>query len=534
MIRFLVEIKQCNANGVAAECEQMQPIRFLSASPNPDNPSDHRILRIEGGYTPSVPVRLEVPNFSIQLSENVSGMILNQSFSLNFLNHDGFFDDETKWDLFNSFVTLKKAVKDNPKYEEFVAIREGTAGNAKTSFSNFNIEVYDQLRSMSKPVCNVIKENSFDSFRVTNPDAIGKNIPVVYGTRKVKLIKLGERPGRSHYLAAEYLTNIKEVLNKDGVSVLEPGERIINEDGGRFSIRSPDADTAIVTGYCNRKIGEVIRHLTTEKLEIPFDDNNWNREEFNRYIAISPTVNIVFDSGSIRAAIQEVLKSDMAYFIQQLDGKFTIRRWGEIYNVHNIGSWQITQQPQKGFAKAEENYFSECVVGYWNVNTNDHTESRRYHPHIGESRHGKERRFDYDTNLAENYDAQALAKLLALRYTTLRQRVRVGIAMDTSGLNLLDVVVFDDHYSSESGITINGRRFSRGGVFIITEINPAQDILVLEDISDIVWDIDGRDTTYKAPGSESPGENYYRADYDEMDAKFDRNGYKFIFDGGKA
>ena len=43
----------------------------------------------------------------------------------------------------------------------------------------------------------------------------------------------------------------------------------------------------------------------------------------------------------------------MAYFIQQNDGKFTIRKYGESYREHYIVSWIITKQPEKDYKTME-------------------------------------------------------------------------------------------------------------------------------------------------------------------------------------
>ena len=82
---------------------------------------------------------LEKPSFNVKLSEGVSGIYLNQSFTLSFANNGGFFDDESAWNLFNTPAYLKKAVKENPGYEDFKPLREGLVDCTAVSFSTFSV-----------------------------------------------------------------------------------------------------------------------------------------------------------------------------------------------------------------------------------------------------------------------------------------------------------------------------------------------------------------------------------------------------------
>jgi phosphoheptose isomerase len=79
----------------------------------------------------------------------------------------------------------------------------------------------------------------------------------------------------------------------------------------------------------------------------------------------------------------------------------------------------------------------------------------------------------YDTDLISASNAQALAALMGQRFSIMRQRLKTALGIDTSIIELLDTVYTD--------MTINGRTFSKAQRFIVTEINPAQDILTLEE-----------------------------------------------------
>ena len=86
----------------------------------------------------------------------------------------------------------------------------------------------------------------------------------------------------------------------------------------------------------------------------------------------------------------------------------------------------------------------------------------------------KKLRKAFDTDLIYEDNVKNLADLLGKRFINIKQGIKIGIGLDTSEMRLLDTVYLD--------MNINERKFSHANKYIITEINPAQDILVLEEI----------------------------------------------------
>ena len=145
MIRFLLEIdSKSDAEG------QNCVWQFLSSSLNPKDLSNNILNGVR------VPVRLDIPSASLtaKLSDNISGVTLNQSFSVSLFNNDGYFDDEERWNLFNTPVRLKKSIKENPEYRDFLTIRSGLVENTTTTFDSFRIDVAEKFRAMDNPVQN--------------------------------------------------------------------------------------------------------------------------------------------------------------------------------------------------------------------------------------------------------------------------------------------------------------------------------------------------------------------------------------------
>jgi hypothetical protein len=539
----------------AAESENVIP--FLSSALDPDNPSRNTIRGVPAA------IRLEIPSFTVKLSEEISGITLNQGFSLNLHNNDGYFDDDDEWDLFNTPVHLRKAAVENPAYEDFREIRGGYAEGTKTTFGAFTIDVSDKLRSMGEPMCPVVRQNDF-SFPVLE-GAIGKNIPVVYGTKKIDIINLAD----NKYSSCEGASGVVGVYNKDGDSIpvtFNSATGVISNDYNAITdvydkngnsipitgrtdsgisvgteknvdyITAPDgshvpfkydsstgiitydkASNAVITGYAANRIGEVIKDIITRKTAVQYNASNWNTVEIDEYVKISPRVNIAFTSGDVKKAVQDVLKSDTAYFIQQHDGRFTIRKWGEAYGLAEIPAQMITKKPEKDFSKAQENYFSSCTVNY-NYTDKEKFESYFYSDmeNAAEDRYRKRLFKEYDTDLVNLEDARALAALLGARYTVMRQVLKVPVGYDTSGIELLDTVVLD--------VTANGREFSKSKIWTVREVNPAQDVLTLEEIP--VKDLD--EMTAEFNNAE------YEEDYDQLFADTDNSEYEILVDGDDA
>ena len=444
--------------------EARDVLLFTSSAINPDRPSD-AILNNTQSFT-----KLQIPNFSIKLSDNFAGMSLNQGFAVSLANNDGYFDDEDEWNLFNTLVYIKKSAKEISAYEDFKEIRRGYADNAATSFDIFSVTVSDRLRAMNEPVCKVVSNDIFPNVEITESSSADKNWPVVYGVKTIKLLKLNQ----SQYATAEKVASVMAVFDKDGNALRVNTDYTFDIATGIITTVLA-ADTATIQGYTNNKIGEIIKDLVVRKANIAYGPTHWNADEVNDYIDnLSPQINIEINSGDVKTAINNVLKSDMAYFIQQLDGKFTIRKYNEHYKTHLIPAWPITQKPEKDYGKAQENYFSSCKINY------QFTGKDTYHSFLynireneAEKKYKKILRKVFDTDLTNQSDAMAFAELLGKRYIHMKQTIKIAIGMDTSDMNLLDTV--------EIPLNINGRKFSNAAKYIIKEINPAQDILVLEE-----------------------------------------------------
>jgi len=478
---------------------------FLHSALNPAKPSNNIINDV------NTPTLLELPNLTVKLSENINGIALNQGFSISLINNDGNFDNEEYWNIFNTPLRLKKSIVDKASYDDFRDIRVGLVENTVTNFNEFQIDVGDRFRTMDNPACNIITNDRFPGVAIDDK-VLNKNIPIVYGRKRVKLQKLNEyvdtvtSQTMGMFIAAEYVSQIIGIYDNDGNILNYP----INVDAGIITYGA-NADSAVIVGYPDNKIGNIIKDIIYRKADILYSNANWNVDEVDRYLQTSSRINITIESGNVKNAIQSILKSDVAFFIQQNDGRFTIRKYGTEYATHIIPSWSVTKKPDKSWGTAQESYFSSCVINY--DRDGDTYKSLLYNDRAIEAEDTYRRlvRKEFDTDLTNQTEAAELAALLSDRYSVMMQTIKVAVGIDVSGFELLDRVVF--------GAGINDRKFSKGEIFFIKEIDPAQDTLVLEEL--YIWDITG----------EYP-ETSHEYDVDNMYAQTQDDEFAYFIDGG--
>jgi len=436
---------------------------FTSSVINPSEPSNIK-LGLDIAQT-----RLQLPSFTVKLSDGFNGISLNQGFSVNLMNNDGYFDDDDYWVLFNTPLSLKKSIVDIPTYNDFKRIRSGLIDYVSTSFDGYQINVADKFNSLDNPVCEIIGRNTFEGFTVDD-STLAKPLPILYGYGWVKLLKIDDL----HYCASEKITSLYRVTDKDGA--------VINGTSLQDNIITVPAnskpDSAYIRGYAIDKIGDVIIDLMA-RANLRYLSTYWDTNETNRYLNNSKQVNFLITSGSIKKAIQDLLTNDMAYLLQKPDDRFTIRKYGETYNTHFISPKMITKRPEKDYSKSQENYFSSCVIEYTpnnNVNMNSAPSFYLYNANEFEAKkkYKKNVQQSFKTNLRVENDVRSFGKLLSDRYSFLKQKIKLSVGIDTSQMELLDTVEID--------LNVNDRQFSNKTKYIITEVNPAQDILTLEEI----------------------------------------------------
>jgi hypothetical protein len=431
-------------------------VSFLSGPKNPANPSDD-IFNNEHW-----PVRLDTPKFTVKLSDVISGLTKYSTFDFTLYNDDGYFDDLEATNFFNSPSYIRKTWKENPTAEDFIPIRYGMVETIKIDNNTMTVSCADIFRTLEEPISKVVRDVFPNA--VENTD---EELPLIYGTVEIPLIEIGEKL----YVAGENITSVSNVYDKDHNPISYTFSNGIIEIDDEAE---EEAESAVVVGNTNNKIGQIVVNVITSKTKITYIGSFWDLNETNYYINNSPAVNIAFTGGSVREAVKDALKSNTVFLIQKNDGRFTLRQWGKQYNNFVINKKLITKFPTKNYADAQKNYFSSCSIQYnYNFNSEEYNLLLfRDNEESAETLYNKTVRKDFETCLTNNTDALNLAKKLSNRFTTLRETIQLAVGFNTSEINLLDTV--------EIELDINGRVFSKNKKWIVKEIDPAQDVLTLE------------------------------------------------------
>jgi hypothetical protein len=283
----------------------------------------------------------------------------------------------------------------------------------------------------------------------------------------VELEKIANMPVQ--FLAAEYITAVAGVYDRDEKALVYTRNGLV--------ITAPrEANYAVITGYTNNRLGEIVVQLISTIGGVAYSNTFWDTAETDAYKNSSPRLNIAIKSGTVRSAVNEVLKSDMVFLIQKNNARFTLRTWGKEYAAHNVETWLLTQQPSKNWKDAQKYWFSSCVVKYAK---NDRMGEFGNQIFLNDNENGVKEKYnrmktsEFETNLTAAADARSLAGRLSERFNFLKETISIGIGKDTSGINPLDAILIT--------VAENERVYSHTKRWIVKEIDPAQDKMTLEE-----------------------------------------------------
>jgi hypothetical protein len=166
---------------------------FLYAPLNPASPSD-TALAVNARETKIAQVRLEKPSIQVKLSDPLSGLTKYGAFNLTLKNTDGAFDGNALPDRgLNTPVYIKRTLKDNPGYGDFVTIRAGFVEDIKYDNEKIEISCADRFRALDDPVCKIIDRMDYGIPEAEwKKETSGKELPVLYGWVTAPLIELVE------------------------------------------------------------------------------------------------------------------------------------------------------------------------------------------------------------------------------------------------------------------------------------------------------------------------------------------------------
>lgn len=429
-------------------------------------PSDDTYINAQG-VSVRFPSRLVIPkNVNNKLSDPISGSALLPTFSFTLENSDGALDDIRDLNYENVIAELLRTNKSVPDLSDFKVIRRGLIDYLDVDARSFKATTAEYIRTFTASATRKFSASLF-------PDApdgtIDRDIPIGYGELlRVRLFNVGTNKWVG--IDPDYLESVDEVYDREGNTVsFSVDDGIITATGAAF---------ADITGKDENRIGEIITSEIESKVGMTYNNTNWDQADAGAYIANSARVNFYFSGGSVRDLITNALKSDSAFFITKNDGRLTLRRYGRAYRTHNIDSWQIMEIPKKSTNEAKRLYSSTVSIRY-----EKRHDTREYNKEYSNDtrenelrqiyRKSKESAFDVDLTALE--DVENLSNLLLTRFGIIRELLTIKLAYDTSEVNPLDTVNLP--------VVINDREFSKTNQWLVREVNPAQDTLVLEELN---------------------------------------------------
>ena len=431
--------------------------------------------------------RLNTPSFVSKLSDDFSGLVLLQRFSVSLINDDGLFDDVGN-NLIKRYIgnlaRVRKTEINNPSYpSDWTTILEGNVDDVQINLDSIVFTISDKLKDFDQPVCNLFTAGNYPNIPASN---INKNIPIAYNQNLQRdLIKIDDSATQPGYLFVDsaYYSSLISVYDSDG-NVIPPAQYTNNGDGTiTMNIGFVNEPDKVDFNANSGVIGSIIHTEISKHAGILYIAANWDITETNLYIAKSPTPSLYFDGASLKELIDDLLKNDTIYLITLPDGRLTIRHYwnDEIlytgtneYANHVIDSrYFMPEVPaiRKRFTNIR--YYASSVllnrIGGTTENIAYRNLALQYYNKI------KQRVFESILYILLPTDQTALfADYLARRYYLRREIIEVSLGLSVLNMKLLDTITCN--------FEINDRgRFTKKQKFKIISIDYAQDKLILEE-----------------------------------------------------
>lgn len=438
-----------------------------------------------------VETRLSVPSIQNKLSNLVSGIRFYNEFQISIDNTDGKYDGNSSFeilDFFNTPIQISKTVDNAQSIEDFNRIQKGVISNIDIEFDgDMTVHAGDTLYNLNRSVC---QKFSIDDYPNAPDSTIGKDIPVAWGpVTGVELFKIDQDTSDPStwidYIAIDkaYINEVFFVYDSDGNSLTHTFNsttgviRVTEVDDSGEVIDGESADIFGIPFYAgDNNIGIIIINILRDVENIQFIEGIWDVDETRDYINICADIGYYFKGGPTRKLVEEVLKNDNAFLIQKVDGRLTLRQWGQEYDTHEIDSWPITQKPSKDFEEAWK-YYCSTVKILSAKNQKEDTYQKTYVNDFSELEiaYDYNRSFtaEFETDLIDDDEIEDFAQRLLNHFGTVRETLGIGVGVDTFEINLLDTVSLS--------VIINGRQFSKFSTWIVKGINPGQDEIIIED-----------------------------------------------------
>lgn len=389
------------------------------------------------------------------------GIIKHDGGSIEYDNHDGFFDAITQDYIFGRPVVIRYGGNYHDLIMPFDNYRKmftGHVENSLTTHEMFTVDIVHNIKRFAKTI-PVRKYNTTD-FPDLNDDDIGKPRPISYGTIYHAEVVCTNKDGSAPWIfevadTTEHASGILSVTTayKAGVSIAIDSQSVA---GGTFNIADANytptgADrgakwTADFEGYqeggamienaCDiiKDIASVYASITYNSTN--YDDTEWDAEDDDALdcgLYINNEINI-------EDAIEQLSASTFGSFIEKDDGRFTFR----IVDITADADETIGKDLIKGSPAIAHDgtlFLSSCKVGYrkdWGARTYRWLNEVTDETDIA-TKYGGRKEEPFETLLTNAADAQTLATRIMNYYKKIRPDVVVMVPIEFIDFEIGDI-----------------------------------------------------------------------------------------------
>ncbi len=419
----------------------------------------NKAIHIDGVYFE--PRILGVPVLSKTKDPLFYGIIKHDGGSIEYDNHDGFFNAVTEDYIFGRPVVMRYGGNYHNlimPYANYRKVFTGHVENSLTDWETFTVDIVHNIKRLAKTI-PVRKYNQTD-FPDLNDDDIGKPRPIAYGqvyhAEVVCTNKNGSAPWT--FECADTTDHTSGILSvtaayKAGVSIAIDSQSVA---GGTFNIADANytptgADRgavwtadfsgyaiadAMITNACDiiKDINSVYGSITFNSTN--YDDTEWNTEDDDALdcaIFINKEINI-------EDSIEQLSLSTFGSFIEKDDGRFTFRIVDIMADAdETIGKDKITGSPVVSHDGTL--FLSSCNIGY----TKDW--SKRAFRWLNEvtdeddiaTKYGRRSEEKFETLLTNATDAQTLATRIMVYYGKIKSDVIVIVPIEYIDFEIGDI-----------------------------------------------------------------------------------------------
>jgi len=366
-------------------------------------------------------------------------------------NHDGNFDTLVQGNpgIFGGAVRVLQGF-DTDAYAAFTRMASGLIEGVKITQGECVITMVDQRKYLSRVApMRTFLVATYPNLNYAN---YGRPIPLAYGTlRGVPCVCLNEEataPTTWDFKIAdttEHAIVSIDQLYSDGIKVTATTSSMAN---ATFSLKGGDFKVgttvkADIHGYSITNAADVIASLLLDYLGLVYNATNFNTTEWATVTAAAWNVGVwVQDQREVFAVIEDICTSAMMNFIQQDDGRYTLRIYDAaratdqtLVRDELLGTPSISHDPSQVVSSVSVGYDRDWSLGSFQRAKDTSQEAAIFALY----KHYKQQSFDTMLTSAANAASYATAMLSLYGHTL--TKITARFKLQPMGREVMDFVM---------------------------------------------------------------------------------------------